>query len=150
MSRQWKRFCVMLTVSAKTYFFLFKSKVSYYICLYRSRCYILLFETVYVLTSVCPPHVLVSMNEWQQANLNITLMLHTGAQTGAIHVHVCLISHLPCPHAGSVCMLKTGVKDGPNKGKSFYVCVDKQGCDFSQMARYSSIIDPHPLNGRLI
>uniref|UniRef100_A0A8C9Y2X4 Transcription termination factor 2 n=1 Tax=Sander lucioperca TaxID=283035 RepID=A0A8C9Y2X4_SANLU len=24
-------------------------------------------------------------------------------------------------------MLKTGVKDGPNKGKSFYVCVDKQG-----------------------
>uniref|UniRef100_A0A8C4EY94 Transcription termination factor 2 n=1 Tax=Dicentrarchus labrax TaxID=13489 RepID=A0A8C4EY94_DICLA len=37
----------------------------------------------------------------------------------------------------SVCMLKTGVKDGPNKGKSFYVCVDKQGCDFSQVARYS-------------
>lgn len=33
-------------------------------------------------------------------------------------------------------MLKTGVKDGPNKGKSFYVCVDKQGCDFSQLARY--------------
>ena len=33
-------------------------------------------------------------------------------------------------------MLKTGVKEGPNKGKSFYVCVDKQGCDFSQLARY--------------
>ena len=33
-------------------------------------------------------------------------------------------------------MLKTGVKDGPNKGKSFYVCVEKQGCDFSQLARY--------------
>uniref|UniRef100_A0A7N6BWE5 Transcription termination factor 2 n=1 Tax=Anabas testudineus TaxID=64144 RepID=A0A7N6BWE5_ANATE len=39
-----------------------------------------------------------------------------------------------CNAHGSVCMLKTGVKDGPNKGKSFYVCVDKQGCDFSQMA----------------
>ncbi|XP_008279815.1 transcription termination factor 2 [Stegastes partitus] len=37
-----------------------------------------------------------------------------------------------CNVHGSVCMLKTGVKDGPNKGKSFYVCVDKQGCDFSQ------------------
>lgn len=34
-------------------------------------------------------------------------------------------------------MLKTGLKDGPNKGKSFYVCVDKQGCDFSQQTRYS-------------
>uniref|UniRef100_A0A8C9Y3U2 Transcription termination factor, RNA polymerase II n=1 Tax=Sander lucioperca TaxID=283035 RepID=A0A8C9Y3U2_SANLU len=32
-----------------------------------------------------------------------------------------------CNVHGSVCMLKTGVKDGPNKGKSFYVCVDKQG-----------------------
>lgn len=38
---------------------------------------------------------------------------------------------------GGVCMLKTGLKDGPNKGKSFYVCVDKQGCDFSQQTRYS-------------
>ncbi|KAI3355711.1 hypothetical protein L3Q82_004301 [Scortum barcoo] len=37
----------------------------------------------------------------------------------------------------SVCMLKTGVKDGPNKGKSFYVCVDKQGCDFSQLTSVS-------------
>ena len=34
-------------------------------------------------------------------------------------------------------MLKTGVKDGSSQGKSFYVCVDKQGCDFSQVARYS-------------
>ncbi|NXX21459.1 TTF2 factor, partial [Podargus strigoides] len=25
-------------------------------------------------------------------------------------------------HAGSLCFLKTGVRDGPNKGKSFYVC----------------------------
>uniref|UniRef100_A0A8C9Y6D0 Transcription termination factor 2 n=1 Tax=Sander lucioperca TaxID=283035 RepID=A0A8C9Y6D0_SANLU len=33
----------------------------------------------------------------------------------------------------TVCMLKTGVKDGPNKGKSFYVCVDKQGCDFTHV-----------------
>ncbi|XP_028249246.1 transcription termination factor 2 [Parambassis ranga] len=39
-----------------------------------------------------------------------------------------------CDIHGNVCMLKTGVKDGPNKGKSFYVCVDKQGCEFSQQA----------------
>ncbi|XP_070831611.1 transcription termination factor 2 [Chaetodon trifascialis] len=38
-----------------------------------------------------------------------------------------------CNFHGSVCMLKTGVKDGPNKGRSFYVCVDKEGCDFTQM-----------------
>ncbi|XP_014900540.1 transcription termination factor 2 isoform X3 [Poecilia latipinna] len=31
-------------------------------------------------------------------------------------------------------MLKTGVKEGPNKGKSFYICIDKQGCDFTQQA----------------
>ncbi|XP_055005222.1 transcription termination factor 2-like [Boleophthalmus pectinirostris] len=37
-----------------------------------------------------------------------------------------------CKSHGAVCMLKTGVREGPNKGKSFYVCVDKQGCDFSQ------------------
>ncbi|XP_029981501.1 transcription termination factor 2 isoform X2 [Sphaeramia orbicularis] len=37
-----------------------------------------------------------------------------------------------CKSHGGLCMLKTGVKDGPTKGKSFYVCVDKQGCDFSQ------------------
>lgn len=36
---------------------------------------------------------------------------------------------------GSVCMLKTGVKDGPTKGKSFYVCVEKRGCEFCQPAR---------------
>ncbi|NXE45877.1 TTF2 factor, partial [Casuarius casuarius] len=30
-------------------------------------------------------------------------------------------SPLPFP-AGSLCVLKTGVRDGPNKGKSFYVC----------------------------
>uniref|UniRef100_A0A668AIQ6 Transcription termination factor 2 n=1 Tax=Myripristis murdjan TaxID=586833 RepID=A0A668AIQ6_9TELE len=39
-----------------------------------------------------------------------------------------------CSVHGTPCMLKTGVKDGPNKGKSFYVCIDKQGCDFSQVA----------------
>ncbi|XP_068602263.1 transcription termination factor 2 [Brachionichthys hirsutus] len=39
-----------------------------------------------------------------------------------------------CNVHGSVCVLKTGVKDGPNKGRSFYVCVDKQGCDFFQPA----------------
>ncbi|KAL6100380.1 ttf2 [Pungitius sinensis] len=42
-----------------------------------------------------------------------------------------------CNVHGSLCMLKTGVKDGPNKGKSFYVCVDKQGCDFTHVARIS-------------
>uniref|UniRef100_A0A665V256 Transcription termination factor 2 n=1 Tax=Echeneis naucrates TaxID=173247 RepID=A0A665V256_ECHNA len=34
----------------------------------------------------------------------------------------------------TVCMLKTGVRDGPNKGKSFYVCTDREGCDFSEAA----------------
>ncbi|XP_074663635.1 transcription termination factor 2 isoform X2 [Strix aluco] len=29
---------------------------------------------------------------------------------------------VPCPEHGSLCLLKTGVRDGPNKGKSFYVC----------------------------
>ncbi|XP_074550958.1 transcription termination factor 2 [Halichoeres trimaculatus] len=48
-----------------------------------------------------------------------------------------------CETHGSVCMLKTGVKDGPNKGKSFYVCVEKQGCEFSQM---SSIPPSHCLH----
>ncbi|XP_068593168.1 transcription termination factor 2 isoform X2 [Cebidichthys violaceus] len=42
-----------------------------------------------------------------------------------------------CEVHGSLCMLKTGVKDGPNKGRSFYVCVDKQGCDFTRVARVS-------------
>ncbi|NXO38485.1 TTF2 factor, partial [Locustella ochotensis] len=39
---------------------------------------------------------------------------------------------VPCPEHGSLCFLKTGVRDGPNKGKSFYVC-GAQGpdaCDF--------------------
>ncbi|XP_059784751.1 transcription termination factor 2 isoform X1 [Balaenoptera ricei] len=27
-----------------------------------------------------------------------------------------------CPQHGTLCILKTGVRDGPNKGKSFYVC----------------------------
>ncbi|ERE91540.1 transcription termination factor 2 [Cricetulus griseus] len=34
-----------------------------------------------------------------------------------------------CPKHGSVCFLKTGVRDGPNKGKSFYVCRTNT-CDF--------------------
>uniref|UniRef100_A0A3Q2Z7C8 Transcription termination factor 2 n=1 Tax=Hippocampus comes TaxID=109280 RepID=A0A3Q2Z7C8_HIPCM len=32
----------------------------------------------------------------------------------------------------------TGVKDGPSKGKSFYVCVDKRGCNFSSVASISA------------
>ncbi|CAL8240466.1 unnamed protein product [Merluccius merluccius] len=39
-----------------------------------------------------------------------------------------------CATHGGVCMLKTGVKEGPNNGKSFYVCVDKHGCNFTQVA----------------
>ncbi|KAM9709352.1 LOW QUALITY PROTEIN: transcription termination factor 2 [Menidia menidia] len=42
-----------------------------------------------------------------------------------------------CTVHDTLCMLKTGVKDGPTKGKSFYVCVDKQSCDFSQQASVS-------------
>ncbi|XP_023193346.1 transcription termination factor 2 isoform X1 [Xiphophorus maculatus] len=48
-----------------------------------------------------------------------------------------------CDSHGSVCMLKTGVKEGPNKGKSFYICIDKQGCDFTQQA---SIAPSHCLH----
>ncbi|XP_062428245.1 transcription termination factor 2 [Rhea pennata] len=29
---------------------------------------------------------------------------------------------VPCAGHGSLCVLKTGVRDGPNQGKSFYVC----------------------------
>ncbi|XP_063744388.1 transcription termination factor 2 isoform X2 [Eleginops maclovinus] len=39
-----------------------------------------------------------------------------------------------CSVHGGLCLLKTGVKDGPSKGKSFYVCVDQQGCDFCHVA----------------
>nr|XP_057938990.1 transcription termination factor 2 [Doryrhamphus excisus] len=42
-----------------------------------------------------------------------------------------------CEVHGGVCMLKTGVKDGPTKGKSFYVCVEKHGCDFNRKASLS-------------
>ncbi|XP_077474004.1 transcription termination factor 2 isoform X2 [Stigmatopora argus] len=48
-----------------------------------------------------------------------------------------------CNTHGGVCMLKTGVKDGPNKGKSFYICVDKRGCDFSKT---TSISPSHCIN----
>uniref|UniRef100_I3MGE3 Transcription termination factor 2 n=1 Tax=Ictidomys tridecemlineatus TaxID=43179 RepID=I3MGE3_ICTTR len=34
-----------------------------------------------------------------------------------------------CPEHGSFCLLKTGVRDGPNKGKSFYVCRE-DSCSF--------------------
>ncbi|XP_054887593.1 transcription termination factor 2 isoform X2 [Poeciliopsis prolifica] len=44
------------------------------------------------------------------------------------------MERVKCDLHGSVCMLKTGVKEGPNKGKSFYICVDKQGCNFTQQA----------------
>lgn len=33
--------------------------------------------------------------------------------------------------SGTPCFLKTGVRDGPNKGKSFYVC-RADACDFVQ------------------
>ncbi|XP_005076574.1 transcription termination factor 2 [Mesocricetus auratus] len=36
-----------------------------------------------------------------------------------------------CPKHGTVCFLKTGVRDGPNKGKSFYVC-QTNTCGFVQ------------------
>ncbi|CAB1328830.1 unnamed protein product [Coregonus sp. 'balchen'] len=42
-----------------------------------------------------------------------------------------------CNTHGSTCMLKTGVKEGPNKGKSFYLCGERQQgspCDFTQVA----------------
>ncbi|XP_071614988.1 transcription termination factor 2 isoform X2 [Heliangelus exortis] len=37
-----------------------------------------------------------------------------------------------CPEHGSLCHLKTGIRDGPNKGKSFYVCRGQPPalCDF--------------------
>ncbi|XP_054019874.1 transcription termination factor 2 [Dryobates pubescens] len=44
---------------------------------------------------------------------------------------------VPCEKHGSLCFLKTGVRDGPNQGKSFYVC-GVQGpavCDFVLPAR---------------
>ncbi|MCJ8732393.1 hypothetical protein PDJAM_G00210880 [Pangasius djambal] len=41
-----------------------------------------------------------------------------------------------CDRHGNICFLKTGVKEGPNKGKSFYVCTgrDATPCDFTQAA----------------
>ncbi|KAM9242890.1 transcription termination factor 2 [Dugong dugon] len=36
-----------------------------------------------------------------------------------------------CPEHGIFCFLKTGVRDGPNKGKSFYVC-PADACEFVQ------------------
>ncbi|XP_057709252.1 transcription termination factor 2 isoform X2 [Corythoichthys intestinalis] len=42
-----------------------------------------------------------------------------------------------CDVHDGVCMLKTGVKDGPNQGKSFYVCVDNRGCDFTKATSIS-------------
>lgn len=39
-----------------------------------------------------------------------------------------------CQDHGSLCLLKTGVRDGPNKGKSFYVCAAKveSPCGFTR------------------
>lgn len=34
-------------------------------------------------------------------------------------------------YSGTFCFLKTGVRDGPNKGKSFYVCREDK-CNFVQ------------------
>ncbi|KAI2660559.1 Transcription termination factor 2 [Labeo rohita] len=38
-----------------------------------------------------------------------------------------------CEAHGSICLLKTGVKEGPNKGKSFYICTarDVTPCNFT-------------------
>ncbi|XP_070253388.1 transcription termination factor 2-like isoform X2 [Myotis yumanensis] len=36
-----------------------------------------------------------------------------------------------CPQHGTPCFLKTDVRDGPNEGKSFYVC-QEDACDFAQ------------------
>ncbi|XP_006899638.1 PREDICTED: transcription termination factor 2 [Elephantulus edwardii] len=36
-----------------------------------------------------------------------------------------------CPEHGVFCLLKTGVRDGPNKGKSFYIC-PADACGFVQ------------------
>ncbi|XP_067657488.1 transcription termination factor 2-like isoform X2 [Haliotis asinina] len=41
---------------------------------------------------------------------------------------------IPCPKHSKPCSLKTGTKPGPNKGKSFYLCMDNSDgqCDFVQ------------------
>ncbi|KAI5106980.1 transcription termination factor 2, partial [Silurus meridionalis] len=43
-----------------------------------------------------------------------------------------------CERHGTICFLKTGVKEGPNKGKSFYVCTgrDATPCDFTQATEF--------------
>ncbi|XP_052004348.1 transcription termination factor 2 isoform X1 [Xyrauchen texanus] len=45
-----------------------------------------------------------------------------------------------CETHGSICLLKTGVKEGPSKGKSFYVCTahDSSPCNFSLHAEIPS------------
>uniref|UniRef100_A0A8C8VFB1 Transcription termination factor 2 n=1 Tax=Pelusios castaneus TaxID=367368 RepID=A0A8C8VFB1_9SAUR len=45
-----------------------------------------------------------------------------------------------CAGHGSLCFLKTGVRDGPNKGKSFYVCgvQDQAPCGFTLPADLSA------------
>uniref|UniRef100_A0A8C7PYR3 Transcription termination factor 2 n=1 Tax=Oncorhynchus mykiss TaxID=8022 RepID=A0A8C7PYR3_ONCMY len=48
-----------------------------------------------------------------------------------------------CNTHGSTCMLKTGVKEGPNKGKSFYLCGERQlgsPCDFTKVAGIHCLI----------
>ncbi|XP_007119445.2 transcription termination factor 2 isoform X2 [Physeter macrocephalus] len=46
-----------------------------------------------------------------------------------------------CPQHGTLCFLKTGVRDGPNKGKSFYVC----GADTCSFVRAADIPVSHCL-----
>ncbi|XP_043105437.1 transcription termination factor 2 isoform X2 [Puntigrus tetrazona] len=43
------------------------------------------------------------------------------------------MERVPCEIHGSTCLLKTGVKEGPNKGKSFYMCTarDATPCNFT-------------------
>uniref|UniRef100_A0A6Q2YI39 Transcription termination factor 2 n=1 Tax=Esox lucius TaxID=8010 RepID=A0A6Q2YI39_ESOLU len=49
-----------------------------------------------------------------------------------------------CKIHGSTCMLKTGVKEGPNNGKSFYVCGDRQKFIDACCFLYTCHEDTHP------
>ncbi|CAH2218649.1 transcription termination factor 2 [Pelobates cultripes] len=46
------------------------------------------------------------------------------------------MEEVQCAEHGILCFLKTGTRDGPNKGKSFYVCGANRGapCIFTQQA----------------
>ncbi|XP_062519488.1 transcription termination factor 2-like [Corticium candelabrum] len=40
-----------------------------------------------------------------------------------------------CPKHNTVCFLKTGVKPGPNRGRSFYICLKDRDCKFFSSAK---------------